>query len=139
MVVDCFNDTRLRVNFPDDSTTDEKELAERRTIIDNFGYMPIQCGNYVVIRHDNEEYSLYGHLQYQSLTVKKGETVKQGQTIGRLGNTGKSGCPHLHFQLMNGPDYSTARGLPCHFTNIIDAMRNPLSLIHEEYTIVVAE
>lgn len=97
------------------------------------------CGNYVVLRHDNEEYSLYGHLQYHSLTVKKGETVKQGQPIGRLGNTGKSGCPHLHFQLMNGPDYSTARGLPCHFTNIVDAMKNPLSLIREEYTIVVAE
>lgn len=138
-VVDCFNDTRLRVNFPDSSTTDEKELAERKALIDNFGYMPFQCGNYVVIKHANEEYSLYGHLMYHSLTVRKGDIVKQGQPIGKLGNTGKSGCPHLHFQLMAGPDYSTARGLPCHFTNIVDAMRNPLSLISEEYTIVVAE
>lgn len=62
--MDCFNDTRLRVKFPDDSTADEKELAERKALIDNSGYMPIQCGNYVVLKYANEEYSLYGHLQY---------------------------------------------------------------------------
>jgi len=138
-VVDCFNDTKLRVNFPNDTTTDEKELEQRKAMIDTYGYMPIQCGNYVVLKHLNDEYSLYGHLQYHSLTVQKGDTVKQGQPIGRLGNTGKSSCPHLHFQLMNGSDYSTARGLPCHFTNIVDAEREALSLIREEYTIVAAE
>lgn len=138
-VVDCFSDCRIRVNFPKDTTTDEKELEERKQMIEQFGYMPVQCGNYVVVKHANEEYSLYGHLLYHSLTVKKGDTVKQGQSIGKLGNTGKSGCPHLHFQLMNGPDYSTARGLTCHFSNIIDSNGRPLSLISEEYTIVVAK
>jgi len=59
--------------------------------------------------------------------------------MGKLGDTGKSGCPHLHFQLMNGPDYDTALGLPCHFTNIIDVNKCPIDLIREEYTIVDAQ
>lgn len=138
-VVECFNDTKLRVNFPNDTENDPKVLEERKYLIDNFGYLPFQCGNHVVLKHANGEYSLYGHMIYHSLTVKKGDIVKQGQPIGRIGNTGKSACPHLHFQLMNGPDYSTARGLPCHFTNIMDAQRNQLGLINEEYTVVVAK
>lgn len=101
--------------------------------------MPLQCGNYAIIEHDNGEYSLYGHMIYHSLTVKIDDYVKQGEVIGRIGNTGKSGCPHLHFQLMNGPDYSTARGLPCHFINITDARHHNLGLICEEYTIVIAK
>ncbi len=138
-IISCFNEVMLRINFPDDSETDEEVLKERKKIIEQFGHMPLQCGNYAIIKHDNGEYSLYGHMIYHSLTVKKGDFVKQGQIIGKIGNTGKSGCPHLHFQLMNGPDYSTARGLPCHFTNITDAQHHKLGLICEEYTIVIAK
>ena len=138
-IVSCFNEATLRINFPEDSETDERVLKEREEIVKQFGHMPLQCGNYVIIKHDNEEYSLYGHMIYHSLTVKKGDFVKQGQIIGKIGNTGRSACPHLHFQLMNGPDYSTARGLPCHFTNITDAQHHKLGLICEEYTIVIAK
>lgn len=138
-IVSCFNEAKLRINFPIDSETNEEVLKERKNIIEQVGYMPLQCGNYAIIKHDNEEYSLYGHMIYHSLTIKKGDYVKQGQVIGKIGNTGKSGCPHLHFQLMNGPDYSTARGLPCHFTNITDAQHHKLGLICEEYTIVIAK
>lgn len=138
-VVSCFNNTKIRINFPDDSEKDENTLNERKKIIEQYGYMPLQCGNYAIIKHDNGEYSLYGHMIYHSLTIKKGDTVKRGQIIGKIGNTGKSGCPHLHFQLMNGPDYSTARGLPCHFINITDGQHNKLDLIREEYTIVIAK
>lgn len=138
-VMDCFNNCRIREDFPYDTETDEKVLVERKALIEKYGRMPIQCGNYVVLKHAHEEYSFYGHLIYQSVMVKKGDQVKQGQPIALLGNTGRSGCPHLHFQLMNGPDFSTARGLPCHFTNILDINGGPLSLINEEYTIVQAK
>jgi hypothetical protein len=137
-VVECFNDATLRVNFPHDAEQDPKVLEERKQFVKQHGRTPLQCGNYVVIRQDNGEYSFYGHLIYQSVTVKQGDMVKQGQVIGRIGNTGKSACPHLHFQLMNGQDYSTSRGLPCHFTNITDAQRRRLHLVNEEYTIVIA-
>jgi murein DD-endopeptidase MepM/ murein hydrolase activator NlpD len=51
----------------------------------------------VVLQHDkgNEE-TLYGHLS--ELFVKPGETVKQGEVIGRVGSTGFSTGPHLHFE-----------------------------------------
>ena len=138
-VIDCFNDTKLKIGFPNDRVANEEEQSEKEATIKQFGYMPVQCGNYIVIKHDNNEYSFYGHMIYHSQTVKKGDFVRQGQIIGKIGNTGKSGSPHLHFHLMNGPDYSSARGLPCHFTNIVNAMNEPLDLIREEYTIVRAE
>jgi|GEM_PF-5415122 hypothetical protein len=70
-VVSCFNDTTLRINFPDDSKTDEEILNERKKLIEQFGYMPLQCGNHAVIRHDNGEYSLYGHMIYMLITLKE--------------------------------------------------------------------
>jgi murein DD-endopeptidase MepM/ murein hydrolase activator NlpD len=51
----------------------------------------------VVIRHNNDtEETLYGHMS--ELFVKPGETVKQGEVIGRVGSTGYSTGPHLHFE-----------------------------------------
>jgi murein DD-endopeptidase MepM/ murein hydrolase activator NlpD len=54
-------------------------------------------GNYVVISHSNGTQTLYGHLS--STKVSVGQKVEQGQTIGLLGNTGKSTGPHLHFEI----------------------------------------
>jgi len=136
-VIDCFHDAYWRINFPHDTASDE-EKEERAKIQKEVGRLPIQCGNYVVLKHSNGEYSFYGHMIKNSSTVQKGALVKQGDIIGKIGNVGFSGSPHLHFQLMDGPDFYSARGLPCHFTNIIDTFRNNLSLIQEEYTVVCA-
>ncbi len=54
-------------------------------------------GNYVIISHGNGYQTLYAHMQKYS--VKKGETVNQGQTIGYVGSTGYSTGPHLHFSV----------------------------------------
>lgn len=51
----------------------------------------------VVLRHNNDaEKTLYGHLS--EIFVKPGKTVKQGEVIGRVGSTGYSTGPHLHFE-----------------------------------------
>lgn len=54
-------------------------------------------GTYVVIKHSNGTQTLYGHLN--GLAVYAGNSVKQGQVIGYMGNTGKSTGVHLHFEI----------------------------------------
>jgi hypothetical protein len=75
-------------------------------------------GNHVIIDHENGEFSMVAHLQAGSLSVSGGERVAQAQPIGRLGNSGNSFGPHVHYQLQDGPDRHTAAGLPCSFTNV---------------------
>ncbi|MEZ9944376.1 peptidoglycan DD-metalloendopeptidase family protein [Vibrio breoganii] len=58
-------------------------------------------GNYVFIKHSNIYITKYLHLQKRR--VKGGQRVKQGQTIGTLGGTGRVTGPHLHYEfLVNG-------------------------------------
>ena len=75
-------------------------------------------GNYVVIDHENGEFSHYCHLKENSISVQAGERVHQGQVIGRVGNTGNSSVPHLHLHLMDGPVEAKANGLPILFQDI---------------------
>jgi murein DD-endopeptidase MepM/ murein hydrolase activator NlpD len=60
------------------------------------GYDPV-LGNYILIRHQINFSTLYGHLS--QIWVSRGTTVTRGQRIGAVGNTGKSTGPHLHFEI----------------------------------------
>ena len=75
-------------------------------------------GNYIVIKHSGDEYSSYAHMVKNSISVKEGDGVKRGVQIGRIGTSGNSLEPHLHFQVMSGPNPMTSRGLPITFGNI---------------------
>lgn len=60
-----------------------------------------QTGNYgkfIIIQHDRGFQTLYGHLD--SFLVTSGQYVEQGQIIGRMGSTGRSTGPHLHFSVI---------------------------------------
>jgi hypothetical protein len=72
-------------------------------------------GNHVVIDHGNGEYSLMAHLRSGSVRVKVGDNIEAGDVIGLTGNSGMSTEPHLHFQLMDGPAWDKAQGLPARF------------------------
>lgn len=78
----------------------------------------IAGGNYVVIEHDGGEHSVYVHMRHGSATVRTGDRVRAGQTIGEVGISGDAFEPHLHFGVMNGPSMSYAQGLPITFSNV---------------------
>ena len=73
------------------------------------------AGNYAVIQHAKNEYSLLAHLKKNSIQVKAGARVKEGQPVGRCGNSGNSSEPHLHFQVMDSPDIEKARSVRIRF------------------------
>jgi len=57
------------------------------------------AGNHVVLQLQPDVWAVYAHLQLGSVRVQVGERVRTGQPLGRVGNSGNSLAPHLHFQL----------------------------------------
>jgi murein DD-endopeptidase MepM/ murein hydrolase activator NlpD len=76
--------------------------------------LPKLLGNHVVLRI-GEVYAAFAHLATGSVAVAPGDQVQADQLLGRVGHTGNSTAPHLHFQLMDSADPLTARGVPCSF------------------------
>ncbi|HAU8253869.1 TPA: peptidoglycan DD-metalloendopeptidase family protein [Vibrio vulnificus] len=72
-------------------------------------------GNYIVIE-GADCCAWLAHLKYDSITVKVGDQIKTGQLVGKLGHSGNSTAPHLHFQLMDSANLRDAKGLPCAFS-----------------------
>jgi len=71
--------------------------------------------NFISIKHQNEEYTRYDHLAFGSSKVRVGDIVNAGQEIAKVGMTGFTYLPHLHFQvfIFTGPnlleDYQTLK------------------------------
>jgi murein DD-endopeptidase MepM/ murein hydrolase activator NlpD len=57
-------------------------------------------GNCVKIRHNSTYQTIYAHMSKFARGIKSGIRVKQGQTIGYVGSTGKSTGPHLHYEVV---------------------------------------
>ncbi len=77
-----------------------------------------QChnkANFVGIRHNDGTVSLYMHLQ--SISVKVGDPVSQGDVIGRSGNSGYTTGPHLHIQLQNDCGIWFCQSVPLSFAD----------------------
>ncbi|MFF2778678.1 M23 family metallopeptidase [Streptomyces sp. NPDC058052] len=69
-------------------------------------------GNHLVLDLGDGTYAVYAHLRRGSLRVRPGDRITAGQPLAACGNSGNSTEPHVHFQLMDGPDLDTARGVP---------------------------
>lgn len=82
-------------------------------------------GNCVVIDHGNGEWSFLAHLQKGSVLVKAGDRVEQGAPLGKLGNSGATTGPHLHYHLMDGPKILVSDGLPARFENTCKPIPKP--------------
>ncbi len=102
----------LQTNDMPDNIMGQTEFDSRQ-ILDN----PLtMLGNTVGIDHGNGEFSGVSHLKMGSVTVEKGDVVKQGQLIGQIGLSGDAGSNvHIHYQITNGLDIWTAEGLPSYF------------------------
>ena len=71
--------------------------AAGRGCVSTVGWDPTGYGNYVVIQHRLGVTTWYAHLS--SITVRQGECVVGGNLVGRVGSTGGSTGPHLHFEV----------------------------------------
>lgn len=78
-------------------------------------YIP---GNAVLLKTTNAEYILLAHFKQNSVKVKQGDRVKQGQLLGLCGNSGNSSEPHLHFHIQHVEDFSQAVGIKCYFEKL---------------------
>ena len=65
------------------------------------------AGKYVIVKHDNNIYSLYAHLN--AISVSPGQTVKKGIVVGGMGQTGYATGVHLHFSVFYGEPYHGGR------------------------------
>jgi murein DD-endopeptidase MepM/ murein hydrolase activator NlpD len=73
-------------------------------------------GNYVIVRlHGTDVHALMAHARTGSVRVREGDEIAAGEHVADVGHSGNSTAPHLHFQLMNGPDVRVAVGVPCAF------------------------
>jgi murein DD-endopeptidase MepM/ murein hydrolase activator NlpD len=90
-----------------DGLPDQTPLVKPGTL--TLGDLP---GNVVVVRIKGGFSAVYAHLVPGSLKVKVGDRVKVGQELGKLGNSGGSLAPHLHFHVVDGPSASTSDGYP---------------------------
>jgi Peptidase family M23 len=87
-------------------------------------------GNHVVMDLGNGVFAFYAHLQRGSVHVAVGEQVKRGQAIGKLGNTGNTSAPHMHFHLMDGPSTLGSNGLPYVIDSFAFAGEVPAAKFH---------
>lgn len=78
-------------------------------------YVP---GNLVIIKHADGERSLFAHFKQNSIRVKVGDKIKQGQIIGMCGNSGNSSEPHLHFQMQNAAFFEDEASMKVFFEKI---------------------
>jgi murein DD-endopeptidase MepM/ murein hydrolase activator NlpD len=76
-------------------------------------------GNAILLKTKNQEYILLAHFKQNTIKVKQGDMVKQGQLLGQCGNSGNSSEPHLHFHLQNVEDFNQATGVKCYFDKLI--------------------
>ena len=79
-------------------------------------YIP---GNTVIIKTAKNEFLFYAHFKQNSIRVKQGQKVKQGELLGLCGNSGNSSEAHLHFHIQNVEDMNEATGVKCYFDKLI--------------------
>ncbi len=74
-------------------------------------------GNHVIMQASKGVYALFAQLRQSSIQLREGDKIKTGALIAKIGNSGNSVQPHLHFQLMKENKPLTADPLPFVFSS----------------------
>ena len=151
------NESYFNYRKPLYAVADGKIVAMRDGLPENAGNAhgvtfkePIDlAGNYIIMDIGKERYAFYAHCYPNSIKVKVGDIVKEGDLLALLGNSGNSDAPHLHFQICDAPDFFMSRGLPFvlkKYTKIAEAGQDKLpppkdyvNAMMEELTIISFE
>jgi hypothetical protein len=93
------------------------------------------AGNHVMVDIGGGVFALYAHLQPGKIRVQVGDSVKAGEILGLLGNSGNSSEPHLHFHLCDRNSPLGSQGIPYVFqqfavTGGVSAGESGLAEIH---------
>lgn len=96
-------------------------VAAKDGIIENVPFSPTMAvpitletvgGNHVTLDLGGGRFAFYAHLVPGSVRVKVGDVVRPGDEVGRLGNSGNSEAPHLHFHVSDAGSPLGAEGIP---------------------------
>jgi hypothetical protein len=96
--------SHIKSDMPDNAGNNPQ--SERTVTLESI------TGNAVVLDLGGGRFALYAHLHPGSIKVAVGDTVKAGQVLAKLGNSGNSDAPHLHFQIMDASSPLGAEGIP---------------------------
>ena len=83
-------------------------------------------GNCIKIKHNNTYSTIYAHMKNFASGIRTGARVKQGQTIGFVGSTGKSTGPHLHYEVIANGKKINSQKLKLPSGNILKAKERRL-------------
>ena len=103
------------VDFSGSGISGKPVLAVADGIVVTTQSLTTSYGNYIIIAHYNGLYTLYAHGQAGSIAVSSGQAVSQGQQIMRVGSTGNSSGPHLHFEVRTSPGKYANRVNPLNY------------------------
>lgn len=110
---------------------DEKIVASENGTIQYSGFEGIY-GKMIIIKHGEEDYSIYAHCN--KLLVKEGEVVTKGEEIAKVGTTGASTGPHLHFSIVIDNKIEN----PMEYLNV-ESSEDKTSLVVETKTVILDE
>lgn len=92
------------------------------------------AGNHLIIAlGDGGAFVALAHLRAGSFRVAVGDEVTAGQPVASCGSSGNSTQPHLHLQVMDSPDVSTARGVPMAFRRFREWPRGAAGSLSREH------
>ena len=86
-------------------------------------------GNFVIIQHNAQLYSVLAHLSWKTIRVKEGNSVQRGNILGLCGNSGRSPEPHLHFHVQQSPNLGSLTICPTFSTFIRKESIDSISMV----------